>query len=236
MKNLLKMQITNMFHNKLFYICLGISVTLQILFNAFDLISMPSSLKAMPQAIGIISGGLDLLCIIFIALFSCNDFNDGTTKNIIARGYTKNELLLSKYVISALGTFIIILSLALVMFISYLKNGIGYESSMLLIIINSIIKIGAFVVFYSTMSFLLEKNSTAILSCLFVPTIITSVLRIVDSKLNVHISNYWIENLSNKFISNPSLSKFIPATLGYLAYIIIIVIVAIQILKKKEIK
>ena len=235
MKKLIKLQIRNLFHNKLFYICLILS--LLMCYTSIFLSSLfAEGNKAMNQIVSLLQGGIDIIDIVFVVLFCCYDFNDGTTKNIIARGYTKNQLLFSKYIVSIIGVSVIYLIMILLTFTLTIKNGIGYESNMILIIINSIIAIITYIIFYSTISFLLEKNGISLIVCLFVPSIISSLLGLVDLKFNINISKYWIDNISNTFIPTPTLSNLTTSIIQYLIYIIIFIVIGTQLLKKKEIK
>ena len=100
MRNLVKLQIRNIFHNKLFYVCLGIILFISPIADFITGIFMPQSgsLKVMPQIMEFLSGEVGIVSKIFIALFCCFEFSNETTKNIIAKGYTRVQLLFSKYI------------------------------------------------------------------------------------------------------------------------------------------
>ena len=129
--------------------------------------------------------------IIFIALFWCLDFNEVTAKNIIGRGYSKIKLLFSKYIVSLVGIFSFYIISFVVIFCLFGVNGLVYQNDMLFLIINSCVRIIAYIVMYYTMSFVLEKISSSILVCLFIPSIIQTVLSLIDSK----VSQFWIDNV-----------------------------------------
>ena len=107
MIKLLKLQLRNVFRNKLFYVCL-ILLLIPIIAMKFvgNLIPDMEPIKVLPQILDFLKGEPALISIIFIILFTCLDFSEGTAKNIIARGYTKIELLFSKYIVSLIGLFI----------------------------------------------------------------------------------------------------------------------------------
>ena len=234
MNRLIKLQFRNLFHSKQFYVCIGLYLLTNI--GLQYLVPQQSAVKVLPQITSLLSSELSIISIIFIALFSCLDFNEGTTKNIIARGYTKTQLLISKYITTLAGLLIMYLSAALITFILYSKNGLGYDSTFPYTLINNIAHIITYTVFFQTVSFLLEKNGTAIITCLFVPNIINLVLELIDSKLNLSISNYWLENASTEFLKAKTLPNLTSSLIFYLIYIIIIIVIGVQILKKKEIK
>lgn len=236
MIRLLKLQLRNIFLNKLFYICLLLTIATPIVtlitVNSFKAISP----KVFPEIKSFLASEVGIVGVIFIAIFACLDFNEGTTKNIIARGYTRTQLLLSKYIATLIGLFIMYIVTIILTFIFFAKNGLGYESSMLYSFINSIVGIIAYTIFYTTMSFLLEKNGSAIIACLFIPNILSIGLGLIDSKLKLNISNYWIDNVSNQFLKKPTLQNLLWSILFYGIYIVAFSIIGTQILKKKEIK
>ena len=125
---------------------------------------------------------------------------------------------------------------ALLIFVIYSKNGLGYDDSFPYTLINSIVSIIAYTIFFSTISFILEKNGTSIITCLFVPNIISLVLELIDSKLKLNISDFWIDNASTKFLQAKTLPNLTSSLIFYLIYIVIIIVIGTQILKKKEIK
>lgn len=112
----------------------------------------------------------------------------------------------------------------------------GQVEGFLYIITNVTFFIIASTVFYSTISFILEKNGSAIIACMFIPTIINLVLGFLDSRLKKNISEFWLDNISRNFLGNPTLSNLTSSVTLYIVYIVIIAFVGTQILKKKEIK
>ncbi len=236
MIKLLKLQLRNIFHNKLFYICLLLTIATPIVtfITTNSLKATPP--KVFPEIKSFLASEVGIIGVIFIAIFACLDFNEGTTKNIIARGYTRTQLLLSKYIATLIGLFIMYIVTIILTFIFFTKNGLGYESSMLYSFINSIVGIIAYTIFYTTMSFLLEKNGSAIIASLFIPNILSIGLGLIDSKLNLNISNYWIDNVSNQFLKKTTFQNLLWSILFYGIYIVAFSVIGTLILKKKEIK
>lgn len=200
-----------------------------------SLIESPGLYKNASAIENFLSSEVEIVSIIFIALFSCLDFNEGTTKNIIARGYTRTQLLLTKYIATLIGLSMMYIATIVLTFILFAKNGLGYESNMLYLFINSIIGIIANTVFYVTMAFLLEKNGSAIIACLFVPNLIPMLLSLIDSKLKLSIGDYWLDSASIKFVNNPTLQNLLWSIVYYIIYIIVFIVIGTQLLNKKEI-
>lgn len=238
MNRLIKFQVRNMFKQKSFYVCLCLLILMGPILTFIGAFNTPNyeTIKVIPQMVSLLSGEISLLSTIFIALFCCLDFNEGTTKNIIGRGYSRTQVLLSKYIVSLIGLFSFYIISFMVIFCLFGINGLGYENVMLYSIINSIFRIIAYTIFFSTISFILEKNGSAIIACLFAPSIIQTVLSLVDSKLKIDISKYWITNVSNEFLSNSSLANLNYSITFYIIYIVIFITLGISIIKKREIK
>ena len=102
MNKLIKLQLRNVFHNKLFYVCLGLMLASTSLLKFLTSSNM-QTIKVFPEIINFLSSEVGIISTIFIALFCCFDFNEGTTKNIISRGYNRNQFLFSKYIVSLLS-------------------------------------------------------------------------------------------------------------------------------------
>lgn len=238
MNRLIKFQVRNMFKQKSFYVCLCLLILMGPILTFIGAFNTPNyeTIKVVPQMVNLLSGEISLLSTIFIALFCCLDFNEGTTKNIVGRGYSRTQVLLSKYIVSLIGLFSFYIISFIVIFCLFGINGLGFENVMLYSIINSIFRIIAYTIFFSTISFILEKNGSAIIACLFAPSIIQTILSLVDSKLKIDISKYWISNVSNEFLSNSSLANLNYSIIFYIIYIVIFIALGINIIKKREIK
>lgn len=237
MRKLIKSQFRLVFHNKLFYICLALVVLLDPIFRFSGILdSATRHSLVFPGIAGFFEGQLDIIGIVFIVVFCCYDFNDGTTKNIIGRGYTRKQLILSKYIVSLLSLFIIYAVTCLLYFVLFIKNGFGFESDLVYPLINSIVSIIAYTVIYGTVALLIEKNGYSIVVCLFAPNIINLALGIADSKFKMNISQFWIEGGANKFLEKPTFGNLSLSILYYVVYIVIFAFIAIKVSESREIK
>lgn len=238
MKKLIKMQVRNVFHNKLFYVCLAIALLLSLGVNSLatllskDAAATPALEKVVEQ----FTSEIDIIGMIFITVFCTFDFTEGTTKNIIARGYTKAQLLFSKYIASFIGVLAMILIISAISFLLYIKNGLGYDSTMPMIILVSLFKIIAYTLFYATISFILEKTSSSIIANLFLTNIIMLILGIADSNLKLDIAKYWIDNVGDKFATKATLANMPYPIIMYSIYSLIFIGIGIYFAKNKEIK
>ena len=237
MGKLLKFNLRNIFHNKLIYICFALSVLLNQAFSFISaLLQGTNNLKIFPQIVTMIADEPSLISILFIVIFCCYDFSEDTTKNIIARGYSRTQLLFSKYISSLIGVFAMILASSLLTFILYIKNGFGYDASMVYPLLKNIVAIIAYVILYATIALLLEKNGVAISTVVLLPIFIPLILVAIDSNLKLHISKFWLDNVANTFDKNPTLGNLGLTVLYYLVYIVIFILIGTQLFRKKEIK
>ena len=137
MNRIIKVYLKNIFTQKAFYVCLGINCLL-ILIGFISTFFIKSNVvhTAWREMLGIFTSGVDVVMIIFITLFVCSDFTDGAAKNYIARGYTRRQLLTSKFIVSIIAIAVFYVVEALFAFALYAKNGIGFEAGNLLYILG----------------------------------------------------------------------------------------------------
>lgn len=241
MKSLIKYQLRNVFHNKIIYVCIGINTVLGILTmfltHALEATEGSGTTSTLFERIaGILSSEPDIITMLFIVLFVCFEFHEGVMKNNIGRGYTRIQVLISKYIGALVGVLCIeAVSVVLTVF-DFSSKGIGYTPDLMNVIIVSIIGIIAATVFYATLAFLVEKNSIAIITLLLLPRVLGLVFTIINSQFKLPIGDYWITNILPKYASNPAATNmFIPIGV-FLAYAAVSVVVGVVLTDRKEIK
>ena len=238
MKKLLKLQFRNIFHNKLFYVCFGLTLLTSSVITFVTGIAFKSVQPStvFKEIMSLMTSEVGIVNMLFITLFCTYDYNEGTTKNIIGRGYSKIQLLFSKYISCFISLFIMYGIIIAIDFVLFINNGLGFESSMIPLFIYSIFKILAYTVLYGTIAFVLEKNSSAIITNLIFPKIAMLLLTFADSSFKIKISQFWIENIGNKFTANPTFGGLFAPIITYMIYTAIFIFIGSRILKNKEIK
>ena len=109
MKRLVKLQLRNLFSLKSFYVCSALMLLSPIInLVASLLIKKEFTTTFIPEVSNLLSS-TEIVITVVIVLFACLDSNDGTLKNIISRGYTKKQYLLSKYIVALITTLIMYL-------------------------------------------------------------------------------------------------------------------------------
>ncbi|MBR2248160.1 MAG: hypothetical protein IKG58_03815 [Bacilli bacterium] len=238
MKKLVKLQVRNIFHNKLFYVCLILTLlTTNVITFLVSLFGKNAQTATVcSQIINLFNSEVSIIGMLFITIFCTFDFSEGTTKNIIGRGYSRIKLLISKYIGSFIGIITIDLISVIFIFLLYAKNGIGWDPSIGLVIPFSIIKIIAFITIYATIAFVFEKTSIAIVTNTVLPNMITLLFGMSDTNLHTHMSKYWIENVGEKFASKATIANMGFPLIMYVIYIVLFVGVGMYLTNKKDIK
>ncbi len=239
MKRLLRLQIRNLFHSKMFYFYLifnSIMVVVGYFLSNIMTELGGTTTKVFQSIINLMSSEPDFIGQIFIIVFVCSEFHSGTIKNIIGRGYTRFQLLLSKYVVATIGVLCTNILYVIISFILYGKYGIGFETNMIYSIIICLIAIVVLTIFYSTIAFVLEKNLIGILTIIFLPRVIDLSFLAIYNFFKVELDSYWITGILPKFLDNPTLGNMIQPIILFIIYLIIIVFVGNRIIWRKEIK
>ena len=237
MSRLIKLQMRNVLKSKFFYVCLILSILNNVAFTfIFGLFLGGDKPLAMAEIMSMFKSELSVISVVFLVLFACFDFNEGTTKNIIGRGYSRTQLLLSKYIVGLISIFFMIFIMTVLCFIFYTANGIGFQNVMILKLINNVFDITAHVIFFVTIAFLLEKHSSAIIACILVPNMLPLLFLLIESNYKIKISKLWLDGVSTKFLSQPNWGTLGWTILFYSIYIIIFILIGVSATKRKEIK
>ena len=177
----------------------------------------------------------DLLLAIFIALFLSLDISNDTLKNIVARGFSRKRIFISKFIASYIGitiTFIVGFILAYIVTIIGGGKIVGLNSNVIIKLFAFYFGIIGLASVYGLVSTIIAKSSGSLVACIlinfFVPIGLTVADSILKIKQDLSISNFWIANVTN---NKPLISILIS-----LIYIIITIIVGLSVSNKKEIK
>lgn len=133
MTKLLKVDFYKMFKAKSFYV-IGAILTALAAINSY--LYAKITLDALNESSFLSSLGLNtvnlyssffgnvrsviLYISIFVVLFICSEFSNGTIKNIATKGYHRESIYLSKFITSIFGTIIYVLFIALASYLPYL--------------------------------------------------------------------------------------------------------------------
>ena len=240
MKRLVKLQLRNLFSLKSFYVC-SILMLLSPIINlvASLIIKKEFVVKFIPEVSNLLSS-TEILITVVIVLFACLDSNDGTLKNIISRGYTKKQYLLSKYIVALIATLIMYLVPIILTFIITIGNGMGFESKYVYYILAYLMQIGATVCLYVVLSYIFEKIGPSMVACLIGPNMIGTalpLLQLLVKTKKINIANFWITNIAGSAIVKiPNIVDLLVVASLATVYIIGLLSLGLYLGKKKEVK
>ena len=240
MKRLVKLQLRNLFSLKSFYVC-SILMLLSPIINlvASLIIKKEFVAKFIPEVSNLLSS-TEILITVVIVLFACLDSNDGTLKNIISRGYTKKQYLLSKYIVALIATLIMYLVPIILTFVITIGNGMGFESKYVYYILAYLMQIGATVCLYVVLSYIFEKIGPSMVACLIGPSMVGTalpLLQLLVKTKKINIANFWITNIAGSAIVKiPNIVDLLVVASLATVYIIGLLSLGLYLGKKKEVK
>lgn len=245
MNKLINFELRKLRKTKSFYNCIIIASVLIVL-NALILKSVSDATGVLYDAASYIlkftnNAMLTLIIGIFTAIFVTEDFSSGTIKNIYAKGYPRNVVYMCKYIVSTVSTMIITGTslLTCVIVSNVLFKGEAVENRTILSsLLLQILLIFAYNSLYFLISIIVGKLGSSIAFIIVGPSMVSLVLTLADSFLNiknVKLNDYWLENcLSSVQVINCSNSILVSSLVVSLAVIIISLIVGMQLHSKKE--
>ena len=238
MKNLFKLEWRKVFKSKILYIFLAVAAILPIFseliaYFAYDLtkVEYPITMAEFAEANGlsglnsalaaVLTGSLPLCMALFVPIYFCTDYSDGTLRNVIGRGYKRLDVFTVKYIVTMAVTFAYMLVAWIFAFIygsAFWGTG-AFKAKMLLLFFVQAINMLALTSFYILFSVLVKKMGGAICSCIFIPTGIELVLEIADALLvknknaKFRPSYIWVDNafehLGNVLVNNSTVIIFL---------------------------
>ena len=240
MKKLVKLQLRNLFSLKSFYVCSALMLLSPIInLVASLLLKKEFTATFIPEVSNLLSS-TEIVITVVIVLFACLDSNDGTLKNIISRGYTKKQYLLSKYIVALITTTIMYLIPIILTFTLTIGNGMGFESKYVYYIIAYLLQIGATICLYVVLSYIFEKIGPSMVACLIGPSMIGTalpLLQLLIKSKKINIANFWITNIAGSaIVKHPDIVDLLVVVGLAAIYIIGLLILGLYIGKKKEVK
>ncbi|MGN0328849.1 MAG: ABC transporter permease [Lachnospira sp.] len=246
MNKLINFELRKLRKTKSFYNCIIIASVLAVL-NALILKSVSDTTGVLYDAASYSlkftnNAMLTLIIGIFTAIFVTEDFSGGTIKNIYAKGYSRNVVYMSKYIVSTVSALIIVItSLLMCVFVSNaLFKGEAVENSTFASsLLLQMLLIVAYNSLYFLISIIVGKLGSSIALIIVGPSMVSLVLTLADSFLNIQnvkFNDYWLENcLSSVQVINCSNSIIVSSLVVSMAVIIVSLVVGTKLHSKKEI-
>ena len=209
MKKLLNFEFRKLFRQKSFYVCGILLLAFVFLSAAISRLAVDNAEKItapLPTAIGMLRTALQganatLIIGIFVALFVCADYSDGTLKNIYAKGYTRTSVYFSKMiaVFSAAVIFCIITWCGA--FISgrfFFETGTGFELNIIGTLAAQLLSVFGYTALFFALATIIKRTGGSIAACIVGPMLFSILFAVADSVINSEtfaLSDYWLDGL-----------------------------------------
>ncbi len=201
MSRILKFELYKLFRQKSFYVCTVITAALIIISalstntlsgtEGFDMTGWIFAAKAPGN------GQFQLMISIFTALFICEDFDQNTMKNIISKGYGREQIYIGKYTVSLLSAVIMYAADILAALISGTAFwGIGDAGGSVRVIFTQLLVLTGYHAFFFAAAFFFGKTGGSIAFSIVGPMMIGLVLALGDTLLKLRgfkFSNFWLD-------------------------------------------
>ena len=238
MSRLLKVYLRNIFKQKGYYVCTGISLLIGVIIP-FIISLFIKSTDTITLASRIVdSFKVDIIIVIYITLFVCSDFTDGTAKNFIARGYSRRQILYGKYLASLIAVGVYFLGCLAFTLAFFAKDGLNFTISDLYMILAAIATAVASTGLYVIVANTAEKVSTGIAVNIIMFSFFSLLLEGLTTllKLNINLSNYWITGLTSLMGEKAVLVDLFKVICIAAVYLVLLFEISNFIIKKKEVK
>ena len=221
MGKLLQFEFRKLSKQKSFYICSFLLLVFVVVSALLSKIIFENSTETMQAPIVIdmvksaLSGGNAVLIGIFTALFVCEDFTDGTIKNIYAKGYSRTKVYFSKFIFVL---FFAVISCAIcwlggaVAGSLFFEAGVAIDGTFIATLLAQLMTILGYTCLFFAISMVFRKTGGAIAGCIVAPMLVSLVFNTADSLLNsenITLGKYWLDgfwgNLSQSVVSNETI-------------------------------
>ena len=248
MLTLLRFEFRKLLRMKAFYICFIISFALlfltlyttKLFYDGFsDYFIPPTNFSMVQEAIS--NSSILLILAILTSIYVCDDFSNGTIKNIIGKGYSRNNIFLSKYIVSTIYSILFVIIAYLVsclLGIIFWDNYASITSLEFSSLLIQLLLVIAYNSIYFTLAFKFTKNGICIALNILGPTIVSLITMFLDAivdKDNFTTNKYWIDSIMSSIQYGEILKEdLITSLIAGSIYIVISLAISWYIARIKE--
>lgn len=247
MINLLRFEFRKLLKQKSFYICTAIMLVMSylgLLLEKTILSSMElgfSVLSAKSALLGAVStSNFTMLCGIFIALFVCTDYQQQTIKNVYARGFSRDNVYVAKFIVCVASTVVMFGITLLFNYVAgtVMFDGTAEKGNYAGLIAGQLLYCLAYSAFVFALSLIIKKVGVSIALAILGPSLITIVLKLGDAFLKIEkfdIYSYWLDGILEDLTSLATDTKrLVVCVVLSLVYAVIFFTVGFLINRKQE--
>lgn len=190
------------------------------------------------------SGIIVLIIGIMIAILVGGEFKERTIKSMVAKGYKREHIVITKIIVSAVAILIMVTCAALVAFIigSVLSGKANsYSNSELLAIVRSLLGgLATFVAFSSLYTFIviaIRNVELSVVINIVIILMLPNILGVIERAWKIPFSEIQLtEGLNRVIESNASIANLSHLGILFVGYVIISTIVACLVFKRADVK
>lgn len=186
--------------------------------------------------------GLITVIAVFVAIFVCRDFSEGTIKHTVSRGYSRVKIYFAKFMVATIG--IVIMSVASI-FAAFAtgstiwKTGESLSLSQLGILLSQLLCVLAYFSIFYCVAVCTKKSSLTITFGIVGPMIISPLITFADSLIKnnsaIKPSDFWIANCLNDISTEVVADKILARSVSCgVVYFILFVALGVLAIRKKE--
>ncbi len=214
MGKLLHFEFRKLFRQKSFYICNALLLAFVFLSAAISKLVAENSeqiTEPLPTAISILRSALQganltLIVGIFVALFVCADYSDGTIKNIYAKGYTRTAVYFSK-LIAVFAAVVVFCGVTWCGgFLSgklMFETGSGSGANLFGALLSQLLTVFGYAGLFFALAMVIKKTGGSIAACIVGPMLFSLLFTAADTILNSEtfaLADYWLDGLFGSLV------------------------------------
>lgn len=264
MTNILKSEFYKLKQSKAFYICTAACAALA-LFIAFEIQHETAQAVLHPQDPELTSflamrphlggawfigqsfsqGMLSLICAVFVSIFVAVEFNFGTMKNIVSKGFNRIQIYIAKFIASAAASlvmlivFMVVAGIAGTVLWGFNPNGAANVGNLLPLFFTQALLIVAFTAVFVFVAMTLRSNGASIAVNISAVVLFDVLLQAANLLIgnSVTLSNYWIAgNISKLATLSPTGPDVTRGVIVAVVYSIAAILAGGTLFKKQDIK
>ncbi len=269
MRHLLAFEYRKLWRSKAFYICMFIMAALcmaQIAITkaTMDFFSITSITEALDEAtpemlkysgIKYLMGAcsstyIPIFFAILVTIFVCADFTEGTIKNIVSRGFTREKVFFSKAIVICTATVIFGIFSMLVNFAGgsmIFKMGTGFTIECFWSLLAQLLALIAYTMLNVLLAVLFGSLGGALTLGLVIPILFPLLAQLADLALKVAVKNpkslpenpisrFTVgTNLSTISTMSPEGKDIVFAAVIFASYILLFTLLGILAIRRKEV-
>lgn len=264
MGRLFKFEFRKLFRQKSFYICGGVliglilltAVTLNLLYNMTQGNMEAGGVTVSASEAGILYSGIYMLATavsssnftivlaVFLSLFVCSDYTNGTLKNIIAKGYSRTRVYAVKYIISLVATTIY----TIICWISGFLSGTAFfgtgslsstTGNFIATLLLQLLGNFAYMSLFFLIALLFKKTGGSIAVGIIGPLVLSMIISLADTlthKKSFDFADYWLDNCMLQTATDLMASNMIIRCLVcFVIYAVLFYVISIFVGKRTEV-